>query len=188
MDILDFIKSRRSIRKFLNKPVEKELISQILEAARWAPSAGNCQPWRFLAVTDKKKTQKFDPFFHQPWVLNAPAIIVVMASPEDTFKRYGPNSIWYIQDCAAASQNMLLMAHGLGLGAVWVGAFSKEAVRDTLEIPSNLEVFGLICLGHYQTNGAAVLDGESFSNDERRNRKSLSRIAFEENLNSPWKS
>jgi len=73
MDILDFIKSRRSIRKFLDKPVEKELISQILEAARWAPSAGNCQPWRFLAVTDKKKTQKFDPFFHQPWVLNAPA-------------------------------------------------------------------------------------------------------------------
>jgi len=188
MNILEFIKSRRSIRKFLDKPVDRTHISQILEAARWAPSAGNCQPWRFLVVADKKKIKKFDPFFHQPWVLSAPAVIVVLAAPEDTHKRYGPDSIWYIQDCAAATQNMLLMTHGLGLGAVWVGAFSKEAVRDVLDIPANFEIFGLICLGHYQTNGAALLDGEAFANDDRRNRKSLSRIAFEENLNSPWES
>lgn len=188
MDILQFIKSRRSIRKFLDKPVEKENITKILEAARWAPSAGNCQPWRFIVVTNKKKIKKFDPFFNQPWVINAPAIIVVLAAPEDSRSRYGPDSAWFIQDCAAASENMLLMAHGLGLGAVWVGVFSKEAVRKELEIPSQFEVFSLICLGHYQTDGAAAVEGYEFSNDERRSRKSISKIAFSEDLNSPWET
>jgi nitroreductase len=186
MDILEFIKSRRSIRKFVDKPVEKADITKILEAARWAPSAGNCQPWRFVEVTNKNKIEKFDPFFHQPWVMKAPVVIVVMASPEESYKRYGPTSTWYIQDCAAATQNMLLMSHGIGLGAVWVGAFSKEAVRDTLAIGPQYEIFGLVCLGHYKESGKVSLDGELFSNDERRKRKSLSKIAFEENLGTPW--
>ncbi len=186
MDILDFIKSRRSIRKFLDKPIEKENLDKILEAARWAPSAGNCQPWRFIVVTDRQRIKKFDPFFHQPWVINAPTIIVVLSAPEDSRKRYGPSSEWFVQDCAAASQNMLLMAHGLGLGAVWIGAFSKEAVRKELEIPSQYEVFGLICLGHYQKKGEASLDGYVFSNNDRRRRKSIEKIAFDGSLDIPW--
>lgn len=187
MDILEFITSRRSIRKFLDKPLEKEHLDKILEAARWAPSAGNCQPWRFIVVTDRKKIKNFDPFFHQPWVLNAPAIIVVLSSPEDSRRRYGSGSEWYIQDCAAATQNMLLMAHGLGLGAVWIGAFSKEAVRKELEIPSQYEVFSLICLGYYQHNGEISLDGYVFSNNDRRRRKSIHKIAFDGSLNCPWR-
>jgi nitroreductase len=186
MDILEFIKSRRSIRRFLDKPVEKEYLTKILEAARWAPSAGNCQPWRFIVITERKKIQEFDPFFHQPWVMNAPVVIVVLAAPEDSYRRYGPGSNWYIQDCAAATENMLLMAHGLQLGAVWVGAFSKEAVRKELAIDDKYEVFGLVCLGHYKADAAATYDGYLFANDERRNRKSLEKIAFAENLQSPW--
>ena len=186
MNILEFIKTRRSIRKFLDQPVEKEHLDTILEAARWAPSAGNCQPWRFVVVTDSQKIKKFDPFFHQPWVISAPAVIVVLANPEDSRRRYGPTSEWFVQDCAAASQNMLLMAHGLGLGAVWIGAFGKEAVRETLEIPSQLEVLGLICVGHYKHEGKVSLDGYVFSNNDRRNRKALERIAFDDDLNTPW--
>jgi nitroreductase len=158
----------------------------LLEAARWAPSAGNCQPWRFLVVTDRKKTGKFDPFFNQPWVKNAPAVIVVLASPEDSYKRYGPNSTWFIQDCAAATENILLMAHGLGLGAVWVGAFSKEAVRNTLDIPSEYEICNLVCLGQYESDDKVTLDGEIISNNERRGRKSLIKIAFEGSMDNPW--
>ncbi len=188
MDILDFIKSRRSIRKFLDKPVDKEHLDKILEAARWAPSAGNCQPWRFIVVTNRKKIKKFDPFFHQPWVMNAPTIIVVLSAPEDSRKRYGPTSEWYIQDCAAATQNILLMSHGLGLGAVWIGAFSKEDVRKELGIPSQYEVFGLVCLGHYKHEAEISLDGYVFSNNERRRRKSLEMIAFRENLDRSWNS
>ena len=78
MDILQFIKSRRSIRKFIDKPVGHDDITKILEAARWAPSAGNCQPWRFIVVTDKKKKMKFDPFLHQPWVENAQVIVELL--------------------------------------------------------------------------------------------------------------
>ena len=186
MDILQFIKSRRSIRKFLDKPVEKIHLAKILEAARWAPSAGNCQPWRFVVVTDKKKTKKFDPFFHQPWVIKAPVVIVVLAFPEASHKRYGPDCNWYIQDCAAATQNILLMTHGLGLGAVWVGAFSKEAVRKQLEIGTQYEVFGLVCLGHYKETDGVAFESESLANDDRRQRKSLEKIAFDENLETPW--
>jgi nitroreductase len=186
MDVLQFIKSRRSIRKFLDKPVEKKDITVILEAARWAPSAGNCQPWRFIVVTDEKKKGKFDPFFHQPWVEKAPVIIVILAYPEATWKRYGLDSIWYIQDCAAAAENMLLMAHGLGLGAVWVGAFSKEAVAKRLEIDSQYEVFGLVCIGHYKENDRVTLDGGIFANDDRRQRRSLDKIAFDETFDTPW--
>ncbi len=186
MDILEFIKSRRSIRKFLDKPVEKEHIAKILEAARWAPSAGNCQPWRFVVVTDKEKTKKFDPIFHQPWVEKAPVVIVVLAKPADSQKRYGADSVYYIQDCAAATQNMLLMAHGLSLGAVWIGAFSKEAVRKALEIESQYEVFALVCLGHYQGADKVTFDGYEIANNERRQRKRLEKIAFVESLETPW--
>ena len=187
MDILQFIKSRRSIRKFTDSKVEASQINTVLEAGRWAPSAGNCQPWRFLVVTNRRKIKKFDPFFHQPWVEKAPVIIVILASPEDTHRRYGPGSTWYVQDCSAAAQNMLLMAHGLGMGAVWVGAFSKEAVRDVMDIDSHLEVFGLICLGHYDNKGKTKIEGQEIANDERRRRKSLEKIAFAESLESPWK-
>jgi len=186
MDILQFLKSRRSIRKFLDKPVEPQLIARLLEAARYAPSAGNCQPWRFVVVTDPAKKKKFDPYFHQPWVEKAPVVIVVLAAPDDTRRVYGPDSDWYIQDCAAATQNILLMAHGSGLGAVWVGAFSKDAVRGELNIPPQYEAFALVCLGFYESSGSVKADSQIFANDERRHRKSLSKIAFAENLNTPW--
>jgi len=188
MDVLQFIKSRRSIRKFNNLSVKNDSIESILEAGRWAPSAGNCQPWRFIVVTDSKKIKKFDPFFHQPWIEKAPVVITVLAAPEDSYKRYGPASSYYIQDCAAATQNMLLMAHGLGLGAVWVGAFSKERVRKQLKIEPEYDVFALICLGHYESKGKVVLEGQTFVNDERRRRKSLEKIAFSENMTSPWQN
>jgi len=188
MDILQFIKSRRSIRKFTNSPVEKNDIEAILEAARWAPSAGNCQPWRFIVVTNSKKIRKFDPFFHQPWVENAPVVIAVLAAPDDSYRRYGPSSAYYVQDCSAATQNMLLMAHGLGLGTVWIGAFSKEQVRKQLKIEPEYEVFALVCLGHYDNKGKVVLEGQEFVNDDRRRRKSLHKIAFAETMSTPWQN
>lgn len=186
LDILQFLKSRRSIRKFIDKPVEPQLVARLLEAARYAPSAGNCQPWRFVVVTDPARKKKFDPYFHQPWVEKAPVVIVVLAAPDETRRVYGPDSNWYIQDCAAATQNILLMAHGSGLGAVWVGAFSKDAVRKELAIPAKYEVFALVCVGYYETAGSVKSDGQEFANDERRHRKSLGKIAFSENLDRPW--
>jgi nitroreductase len=187
MDILRFIKSRRSVRKFLDKPVELDKIAIVLEAARWAPSAGNCQPWRFVVVTDKKKTCKFDPVFRQPWVEKAPVVIVVLAVPAISQRRYGGGSNYYVMDCSAAIQNMLLMAHGLGLGAVWIGAFSKEAVREQLNIPGKYEVMALVPIGYYSTENSVKYDSIIFSNFERSWRRSLDKIAFAESLDVPWK-
>ncbi len=186
MNILQFIKSRRSIRKFFDKSIEPEKIAIILEAGRWAPSAGNCQPWRFLVITDEKKIKNLDPLFHQPWVEKAPLVIVVLAVPADSKKRYGKGSNYYIMDCSAAIQNMLLMAHGLGLGAVWVGAFSKKAVREQLDIPDTYEVFALIPMGYYSNEDSVKFDGGIFSNRERSRRKNLNEIAFAEDLDNPW--
>ena len=186
MNILQFIKSRRSIRKFFDKSIEPEKIAIILEAGRWAPSAGNCQPWRFLVITDEKKIKNLDPLFHQPWVEKAPLVIVVLAVPADSKKRYGKGSNYYIMDCSAAIQNMLLMAHGLGLGAVWVGAFSKKAVREQLDIPDIYEVFALIPMGYYSNEDSVKFDGGIFSNRERSRRKNLNEIAFAEDLDNPW--
>jgi len=119
-------------------------------------------------------------------VEKASVVIVVLAKPADSQKRYGADSAYYIQDCAAATQNMLLIAHGLSLGAVWIGAFSKEAVRKTLEIESQYEVFALVCLGHYQGADKVTFDGYEIANNEKRQRKRLEKIAFVESLETPW--
>jgi len=124
--------------------------------------------------------------FHQPWVEKAPLVIVVLAVPADSQKRYGKGSNYYIMDCSAAIQNMLLMAHGLGLGAVWVGAFSKKAVREQLDIPDIYEVFALIPMGYYSNEDSVKFDGGIFSNRERSRRKNLNEIAFAEDLDNPW--
>ena len=114
------------------------------------------------------------------------AEIVVLAVPADSQKRYGKGSNYYIMDCSAAIQNMLLMAHGLGLGAVWVGAFSKKAVREQLDIPDIYEVFALIPMGYYSNEDSVKFDGGIFSNRERSRRKNLNEIAFAEDLDNPW--
>jgi len=178
VDLLRIIKSRRSTRKFSDKPVEQDKIALLLEAARWAPSAGNSQPWRFVVVGDKKKIKKFDPFLHQPWVANAPVVIVVLALPSETHKLYGPGSNWYIQDCAAAVENMLLMAHELGLGAVWIVSFSKEAIRKQLGLNEQYDIVSIVSVGYPQNANAAGGD--------QRLRKSLDKIAFLEDLVTPW--
>ena len=88
METLEAIHTRKSVRKFLDKKISDDVIRKILEAAIRAPSAGNRQPWRFLVVTDRDKIKKFDPYDHQPWVENAPAVIVACANPHDTWEKY----------------------------------------------------------------------------------------------------
>jgi nitroreductase len=186
MDLLELIKTRSSIRTFTDKPVEESLIAQILEAGRWAPTSGNKQPWRFIVVRDKKKQAEFDPRFHQPWILNAPAIIVVLAAPFDTWEKYDELDQTYIQDVATSTQNILLMTHALGLGAVWVNTFSRKAVRKTLGIPKEFYIQGLICLGHYDINANSEFHGEIIANKKERPRRPLSEIAFNGDFSKPW--
>lgn len=150
MSILELVKSRRSIRSFKPDPVPEEDLMKILEAARWAPSAGNCQPWDFIIVTkDNLKRKLAMAALGQFWITEAPVVIVVCANIPRTSWRYGERgkSLYAIQDTAAATQNILLTAHALGYGTCWVGAFNEEEVRRVLNIPRDVRPVAIIPLG-----------------------------------------
>ncbi len=175
--ILNIIKSRRSIRKFKKQPVEDEKILLILEAARWAPSSGNLQNWKFIVVRDPEKLKKLAEYsFNQPWVAEAPVVIVVLSDTKIVKYFYGERGkkLYAIQNTAAAIQNMLLMAHALGLGSVWIGAFDEKKVKELLEIPEDYDVHALVCIGYPDENPKSerkelseLVYWEKFGNKER---------------------
>lgn len=143
MDVFDCMKSRRSVRKFLEVPVEWDKIGKILDAARFAPSAGNLQTWKFIVVRDKEKRHKIaEAALHQWWMEKAPVHIVICAEMRRIKQFYGIRGerLYSVQSCAAAVQNILLAAHSLGLGACWVGAFDEDRVATILSIPGDAEL------------------------------------------------
>ena len=150
MNVTECIITRRSIRKYLPKHVDLELIGKIVEAGRAAPSAGNIQPWFFLIVDDKDKIKAIaQSSFGQDWMASVPYHIVVVGKPLDSKRHYGIRGerLYAVQDCAAATQNMLLQAHALGLGACWVGAFDEEKVKGILSISEHFRPQAIITLG-----------------------------------------
>ncbi|MHA1616231.1 MAG: nitroreductase family protein [Candidatus Njordarchaeales archaeon] len=150
MDVFECIKTRRSIRKFLPDPVKEEDLNKILDAARWAPSAGNLQPWEFIVVRDPERKEAIArAALNQRFIAEAPVVIVVCANIPRTASRYGERgeTLYCIQDTAAATQNMLLAAHALGYGTCWVGAFREEEVKRILNIPPDVRPVAIIPLG-----------------------------------------
>jgi nitroreductase len=148
MDGLEMIFNRRSIRKFESTPVESDKIDLMLKAAMQAPSANNGQPWHFITIDDRQTLDQI-PEFH-PWskmLYQAPLAIVVCAYvPEG--KLY---EMW-IQDCSAATQNLLLAAHYLGVGSVWLGLHPRtervQGIRTLLKLPKEIHPFSIIALGY----------------------------------------
>ncbi len=151
MDIIELIKSRRTIKEFLPKFVEWDKISTIIDAARHAPSSGNLQNWKFVVVieTDLKK-QLAEAALQQYEIINAGVLIVVCGEPEKAGRYYGLRGerLYTTQNCAAAIQNMLLEAHSLGLGTRWIGAFEEEMVKRLLKIPEDGRPQAIIAVGY----------------------------------------
>ncbi len=147
MELLEAIHTRRSIRKYLDKPVSPEMIETIIKAAMAAPSAGNQQPWHFIVITDRARLDAI-PSFHpySKMVLQAPAAILLCGDPDD--KKW---PTFWDQDLGAATQNVLLAARDLGLGTVWVGIYPEkdrmEGFRKLLGIPENIIPFSLVPVG-----------------------------------------
>jgi nitroreductase len=145
VDILDLLKSRRSIRSYQDKPIPQDLILQILEAGRWAPTGANLQPWHFIVVTDAETRKRIGEvarffFFKSSHVKNAPVILVLgFETRKGKYGRY---------DATLAGGNMIMIATALGLGTCWIGAFDEARVKEILEIPKNIEVIALITLGY----------------------------------------
>lgn len=146
MDVMEALRTRRSIRKYTDKPVEQEKLDLILEAARISPSASNQQNWRFIAVTDKDKLARlYEASFEQPAVQQAPCALVVCAS-QNRFMDCGQPTTTV--DGSIAMSYMILEAHELGLGTCWLGHFKADIVKDTLGIPDDVDVIAFTPLGY----------------------------------------
>lgn len=145
MDLLEAIKSRRSIREYLAQDVEDEKLNTILEAARWAPSAGNKQPWHFIIVKDSKMRKQLGKMHpHGRWMKDSPVVIVVLGNPYMHPK-------YHLCDPHQAIQNMLLTAHSLGLGTCWMGVRDttfEQDFKDLLGVPKHMRVICTISLGY----------------------------------------
>jgi nitroreductase len=145
MDVLEAIRTRRSIRKFKDQDVSHDLIDQILTAGTWAPSGMDNQPWRFAVIRDKRLKSQIARLAEQSkMVENAPVIIPVFFD-----HHAGYDTTKDIQTMGACIQNMLLAIHGLGLGGVWLGQIRKnmDKVRILCGAPETYELMAVIVLG-----------------------------------------
>ncbi len=150
-DILNLIKSRRTIKYFLPKFVSWEKISRVIEAGRHAPSCGNIQNWKFVVILESDlKQQIAQSSYEQYEIIQAGALILICAEPDKGERYYGLRGerLYTVQNCAAAIQNMLLEAHSLGLGTRWIGGFDEEAVKSLLGIPEEIRPQAIIALGY----------------------------------------
>ncbi|BDH79551.1 MAG TPA: nitroreductase family protein [Methanothermobacter sp.] len=151
MSLLDVIKGRRSIRRFKKRDIPREYLEKIMEAARWAPSAGNLQSRKFLIVKNPQlKNEIANAAYRQSFIAEAPVVIVACADLERSALGYGERgrNLYCLFDVAAAVENMLLTIHELGLGACWVGAFDERLVSEILDIPSTLRPVTIVPLGY----------------------------------------
>jgi nitroreductase len=156
MALLDIIKKRRSIRKYLDKAVEREKINLCLEAARLAPSAINGQPWKFIVVDEPELKKKLceaafrGVFAFNTWAKAAPGLVVVVVnnSPVSQIINTLRNSIPYLIDIGITTEHFVLQAEELGLGTCWMAGLDEKATRKVLGIPLGKKVAAIIALGY----------------------------------------
>ncbi|MBA7467470.1 putative NAD(P)H nitroreductase [subsurface metagenome] len=158
MVLLDLLKHRKSVREFLDRPVEREKIMTCLEAARLAPSACNSQPWKFIVVDDEPLKNKLcDAAFNSVYSMNAfcktaPVMVAVISEKSKFVARIGGmfrGTKYYLIDIGIAVEHFVLQAEDLGLGTCWVGWFNEKAVKSILNVPQNKKIDILIAVGYY---------------------------------------
>lgn len=186
MDVLEAIRTRRSVRRFKDQPVEDKKILAILDSVRQSPSWANLQCWRFVVVKDKSIREKiselsyvesfFAPLSYKTnparkGLAEAPVILVACADPSQSGTLW--DQPYYMTDIGIAAQTLMLSARALGLGTVFVGVFEEKQLRGLLNIPQNIRIVGLFPVGYPLEEKAS---GPA--------RKPLTEIVFEEK----WKS
>jgi nitroreductase len=151
MDILEAIFTRRSIREYTSQAIPDELVQELLAAAMQAPSAGNQQPWHFIIVTERKQLEALADVLPFGKMLHTAPLGVVVCVDLELEKHPG----FWVQDCSAATQNLLLAAHARGLGAVWVGVYPVEervaSLKQVLELPEQVVPLCVVPLGYPAT-------------------------------------
>lgn len=148
MNTLEAIHTRRSIRKYTDQPVSAELIKELLAAAMSAPSAGNQQPWQFVVIDERNLLDRI-PFINSYAAMCRYASVAILVCGDTGLEKF--HGFW-VQDCAAATQNLLLAAHEKGLGAVWTGIYPMEdrvlGFRKLFSLPQQVIPLALVVLGY----------------------------------------
>lgn len=149
MDILDLIKGRRSVRSFTPEPVPDDILRQLVEAGCWAPSGSNAQAWEFVVLRDRERLRRLQRF--SPGLFVAPPAAIVICVDRDRALAKGGElgrDVMCLFDVAMAAQNILLVAHSLGLGTCVLRGFDQRAFQVLLELPGSVTPELLITIGH----------------------------------------
>jgi nitroreductase len=142
MNLIELLKKRSSVREFLDKPISKEDLEKIVDAARYAPTARNVQPWEFLIAIEKEVLRKIAGITeHGKFIANGAACILV----------FSQDTKYFLEDCSAATQNLMLAAEALGIGSCWVAGDKKSYAGELnllFGVPSTLKLVSIIALGY----------------------------------------
>ena len=148
MKMLDLVKSRYSVRKYLPDAVEQSKLDYILECVRLAPSAVNFQPWRFAVVTDKAKLEEVKKAYPREWIASAPCVIVACVDHRVSWHRPADGKDHADIDTAIAVEHLCLAATEVGLGTCWVCNFDVQLCREVLNLPAEMEPVVMVPIGY----------------------------------------
>lgn len=163
--VLDLIARRRSSRAFSSQPLPEAAVEALIDAARWAPSYGNRQSWRFVVVQQREALERLHTTLTRgnAYAKAAPLLVAVCAYPDDGQIVDGKE--YYLLDCGLALENLMLQAIGMGLHAHAIGGFSEQGARDALGIPPAVRVVAICIIGY--PGDVADLDERSQAAEER---------------------
>jgi nitroreductase len=176
MELYDTVRARRSVRTFEDRPVPREVLGRLLEAARQAPSANNLMPWRFVVVTDREiKAAIAASGSYGKFLAKAPVAIAAVGDAAAAPK-------WYAVDTAIALEHIALAAVAEGLGSCWIGSFDEGKVAELLAVPEGQRVVALLALGYPKER----IDPVKIANVFIHPTKGIDRIASEGRYSTPW--
>jgi nitroreductase len=155
MNFNKLITSRFSVRSYVSEKVDREVIMEILEAARMAPSAVNYQPWHFIVITEPENLAELHEVYPRNWFKEAPVCILICADHNQSWKRKSDGKDFADVDAAIVIDHLVLKATELGLGTCWVCNFDTLLTRKKFSLPEHIEPIALIPLG-YTTSDAPV--------------------------------
>ena len=147
MDFLTLVKKRYSVRAYQSKPIKYDILQKVLEAARFAPTACNIQPFQFIIIQTQEREEELLRIYNQPWFVEAPILICACGIPSQSWLRKDGKNYCDI-DVTIAMDHLILAATELGLGTCWVGAFNPEEARKVLKLPDDIEPIVFTPLGY----------------------------------------
>ncbi|MDF1526917.1 MAG: nitroreductase family protein [bacterium] len=168
MDFYELIRNRESIRNYdPERPLDQDTLYRILEAGRWAPSAVNFQPWRFLVISSEEMLAKIRPCYGRDWFSGAPHVLVVVGYPEQAWVREKDGYNFLETDLTIALDHMILAAEYEGVATCWVGAYDPYMLREALSLKENEIVYSITPLGYPK---------KGFEKKGNKNRKAMDEI------------